>query len=562
VRKTFFLALGVPLLVFAIAFSESIVNSKHNLSSGGPGSITTDETSKVCIFCHTSHNAVNYAPLWNREESSVVYNLYGSSTLYSTPEQPDGATKLCLSCHDGTIALGRTIYPPGDFNMLGAVGNKIPPDSTTNLGSDLSDDHPVSFDPSAAVSAIPELVHPGPTDEVRYDAYGKLQCTACHNPHDEAIPRFLTKSNLNAGLCKTCHQIAGFVQSSPHDRAAKSWNGAGDDPWPHTDYTTVSDNSCMNCHRNHGAGGKERLLNRVEEEVCLVCHNGNLGKNIETLLTKTSSHAVTFYTGHDPAEDILSAPVHVECVDCHNPHKLSSASAAPPNVTGKLFGVLGMTITGSLIDPAQYQYEVCLKCHGQNQYIVTTDMNRMFDTGNIRFAFNPANSSYHAVAAAGKNNWIPSLIPPYSVSSRLYCTDCHNSSDSGPGPGGGGMSPRGPHGSDFEYILERRYETMDNTPFSVNNYALCFKCHDPNVLTTASASGFEKHAEHLNHNVSCAVCHDPHGSPEYIALLNFDRNVVFPSGSGQLRFEVIGGMGYCYLNCHGTDHDPRGYQRK
>ena len=103
---------------------------------------------------------------------------------------------------------------------------------------------------------------------------------------------------------------------------------------------------------------------------------------------------------------------------------------------------------------------------------------------------------------------------------------------------------------------------MDNTPFSVNNYALCFKCHDPNVLTTASASGFEKHAEHLNHNVSCAVCHDPHGSPEYIALLNFDENVVFPSGSGQLRFEVIGDMGYCYLNCHGTDHDPLGYQRK
>ena len=143
-----------------------------------------------------------------------------------------------------------------------------------------------------------------------------------------------------------------------------------------------------------------------------------------------------------------------------------------------------------------------------------------------------------------------------------YCTDCHNSSAAGPGPGGGGMSPSGPHGSDFEYILERRYETMDNTPFSTSNYALCFKCHDSSVLMTSSASGFELHSVHLNQGSPCSVCHDPHGSPEYIALLNFDENIVFSSVSGQLRFEIIGDMGYCYLNCHGIEHDPRSYQRR
>ncbi|MBN1223277.1 MAG: hypothetical protein JXB23_08495 [Candidatus Aminicenantes bacterium] len=557
-KKTAFATLAFLFCLFSILFPDTIKNSKHNLSSGGPGSIVTDETSMICIFCHTSHNAVNYPPLWNREESSVVYNLYGSSTLFSIPDQPDGATKLCLSCHDGTIALGRIIYPPSDFSMQNTVGNRMSPDSEANLGSDLSDDHPVSFDPSSAVSSSSELVHPDPMDDVGYDAYSKIQCTACHDPHDEAIPKFLAKSNLNAGLCKTCHRISGFDQRSPHDHSQKSWNGHGEDPWPHTDYTTIADNSCMNCHRNHSAGGKERLLTSIEEGVCLVCHNGNVGKNIENLLTKASSHRVNFYQGHDPAENILTAPVHVECADCHNPHEILRASAYPPDILGSLTGSLGMTVTGNLVDPAQYEYEVCLKCHGQNQYIVATDMDRMFDTGNVRFAVNPANASYHPVTAQGKSGWVPSLIPPYTTASRLYCTDCHNSNSAGQG---GSSAPIGPHGSDYEYILERRYETMDNTPFSVDNYAICFKCHDPTVLTSGSASAFEAHDDHLNRNSACAVCHDPHGSPNYIALLNFDKNVVFPSGTGQLRFEIQGDRGYCYLTCHGEDHDPWSYQR-
>ena len=348
--------------------------------------------------------------------------------------------------------------------------------------------------------------------------------------------------------------LSGFAQEAIHDTSPQIWNGMGQDPWPHTEFTTVNENSCLNCHRSHSSGGGTWLLNAFEEDNCLTCHNGNVGSDINAELNKSSSHRVRFYQGHEPDENILSAPIHVECTDCHNPHQANANLAEAPFVQGPLTGVSGMTITGSLTDSTQYEYEVCLKCHGQNKYIVTTPINRMFDTSNIRLAFSPSNASYHAIAAPGTSNYVPSLLPPYNLSSQLYCTDCHNNDSS--------TGPRGPHGSSHEYLLELRYETGDFTPFSIDSYALCFKCHNPTTIMGQQTSGFKIHRRHIDYEVSCATCHDPHGSPNYIGLLNFNTNIVFPDQLGRLRFEIIGNKGYCYLSCHGVNHDPWFYVRR
>lgn len=554
------------LVIFALSaaaiLSGGIRNTKHNLSSGGPiGDIKSGDTSMICIFCHTPHISRAAAPMWNRETGEPVYTIYNSSTLYSTPGQPDGTSKLCLSCHDGTIALGRILSRTKEFDMRGTSMGRIPPAKPANLGSDLSDDHPISFNPASAVSASPDLRHPAPDDRVRYGGDAKLQCTSCHNPHENLFSRFLVKSNRGAAICKTCHHIAGFNGISTHDIRARSWNGQQGDPWPHTEFTTVRDNSCMNCHRNHGADGKERLLNAAEEDTCLTCHNGNMGKNIQRLMNRTSSHRVDFYRGiHDPVENILTAAPHAECSDCHNPHRLNSTAANAPHVNGRLAGVSGMSVTGGMKTAAQYEYEVCLKCHGQDQYRVTTSTRRMFDTGNLRTAVNPSNESFHAVAAQGKRNWVPSLVPPYTTSSRLYCTDCHNSDAS---TRAGGSGPNGPHGSKNEYLLERQYVIMDHAIFSEANYALCFKCHNPITLLDGNISGFPEHGKHIRQeNTPCAVCHDPHGSPNYPSLLNFNTNAVFPNGDNILKFEIIGNRGYCYLDCHGKSHGPESYERR
>jgi predicted CXXCH cytochrome family protein len=553
----FFLIAALWIYLYGtFIYGRSVKESRHNLSSGGLGELKAGDTSMVCIFCHTTHLGTAAAPLWNREQGAPVYTLYESSTMKSIPGQPDGASKLCLSCHDGTIALGKVIKSGRGFDDLSPGLGRIPPGRRSNLGSDLSDDHPISFDSAAAVGSNPELKHPPLNDRVKYDKNGKVQCTSCHDPHNDIFGDFLVKDNRGAAICKCCHQLTGFSGISTHDISTNTWDGTQQTPWPHTDYPTVAGNSCMNCHYSHAAQGKHRLLSAgLEEEVCLVCHNGSVAVDIETAHRKRSGHRENFYQGiHDPVENILTASRHVECVDCHNPHRVRGTQTSAPNINGHMEGVSGMTITGNIINQAQYQYQVCLKCHGQDKYRVSTPVNRMYSQTNLRLAFNPANTSYHPVVTQGTSRYVPSLKPPYTTSSWLYCTDCHNSSDTG---------AKGPHGSRWDYLLEERYEISNYTNWSEAYYALCFKCHDPNLLLNPGVSGFEFHDKHIrDESTPCSVCHDPHGSTNYIALLNFDTNVVFPNMNGEMKFEVIGNTGYCYMQCHGKEHSPKEYKRK
>src|SRR4051812_41640981 len=85
--------------------ADTILASKHDLSVAGPGTIKAVTESEVCIFCHTPHRA-GQSPLWNHTLSAATYIPYSSSTTKAAIGQPTGASKLCLSCHDGTVALG------------------------------------------------------------------------------------------------------------------------------------------------------------------------------------------------------------------------------------------------------------------------------------------------------------------------------------------------------------------------------------------------------------------------------------------------------------------------
>ncbi|MEN8222263.1 MAG: cytochrome c3 family protein [Acidobacteriota bacterium] len=540
---------------------KSIVHSKHNLSLTGTGDINTSETGNVCMFCHTSHvPGGNKGPLWNREKSNIEYIVYGSSTLYSKPGQPDGASKLCLSCHDGNIAMGRILRGPKDISVKNTEGGRIPRNRRSNLGRDISDDHPVSFDSTTAVALNPELKHPGSGDHVSYDRSGKIQCTSCHDPHEDVFPGFLVKNIINGELCKTCHDLQGYSGISTHDVSMKTWNGSGKNPWSHTDFNSVMENSCQNCHHPHNAGNSERLLSeRADSQVCLVCHNGNTGSDIKSEVEKIFSHNVERFNNiHDPAENILTASVHTQCVDCHDPHKVNSSGASPPYLNGRLKGVSGVTIGGSVVAEAQYEFEVCLKCHGQDRYNKMEHI-RQYQNPNIRIAFQPSNKSFHPAASQGNGNYVPSLRPEWNSSSRMYCTDCHSSNN---GKKNGGSGPDGPHGSIHEYILERKYLVAPSMFYQQSNYELCWKCHRPEVVMSENFSTFKYHKKHVDEqSTPCSVCHDPHGSQRNPGLINFDTSAVFPNLNGELKFEIIGNKGYCYLQCHGDDHSPKEYEK-
>jgi predicted CXXCH cytochrome family protein len=180
----------------------TMVGSHHDLSAEG-------FTGEICNVCHTPHNAngATGAPLWSHDSTTTSFTIYTSTTLDATIGQPTGTSKLCLSCHDGTIAIdsfgggtGTTFM--GTFNAAAL------------LDSDLSNDHPVSFtydtalattdgelfDPAVALSGLGSTIN---TDML---FSGSVECASCHDVHgDLTIAALLRVSNANSALCLTCH---------------------------------------------------------------------------------------------------------------------------------------------------------------------------------------------------------------------------------------------------------------------------------------------------------------------------------------------------------------------
>lgn len=541
-----------------------VASTKHNLSVSGPGTVKATAESQICIFCHTPHNSSPSAPLWNRRDPGNTYTPYTSSTAKATAGQPTGASLTCLSCHDGTIALGDLLSKTTRVSMVGGVTTL--PAGNSNLETDLSDDHPVSIAYTTALAAARngELVDPSTlTGKVRLDNRGQLQCTSCHDPHDNTNGKFLTVPNTASALCVSCHAKSGW-NSSDHKLSNATWKGIGTNPWPHSTGTTVAANACESCHRPHSAGGRKGLLNTLSEEGnCNPCHNGNVAsKNVQGEFNKISIHPIAATMGvHDMAEAATIQSRHVECADCHNPHASNGNTGSLP---GSLAGVRGVSIGGTEIKSVTSEYQLCFRCHADSTGKPAPRTTRQIAQNNTRLEFDPGNPSFHPVAGVGRNSNVPSLIAPWTTASTMKCSDCHNNNA---GPGAGGTGPKGPHGSSFSPLLERQYVTLDHTTESAANYALCYKCHNRATII-GSGGGFREHKRHIvDLKTPCNVCHDPHGvsaaqgnSTNNSKLINFDTSVVTPNSAGLLKFVSTGtNTGSCYLKCHGDNHNPENY---
>jgi predicted CXXCH cytochrome family protein len=550
------------LLAAALEAAGGVGETAHNLSVSGPGEVRAGSEERICIFCHAPHRATTRAPLWNRRDSRASYLIYESTTLDAASGQPTGASRMCLSCHDGTVALGDVVSEPREI--------EFPPEhrfldrETGSLETDLADDHPISFVyDHGLVAQDPELEDPLALPlPVRLDAEGQMQCTSCHDPHDDSLGGFLLVELTGGALCTSCHRLSGWQESS-HARSLAVWDGTPPDPWPGSDDATVAGNACRSCHAPHTAAHPRWNLRRVpEEQVCLDCHNAHVARSdLEAEFEKPYRHPLELSDGvHEPTEDPLTAPRHVECVDCHDPHR-ARGETGDPSVPSTLGGARGIDLEGQPVESVRFQYEVCFPCHGDGTD-ADQEIPRSAGEINTRLELAPDAISFHPVAQSVRDGDDPTLLAPYTPASQISCTDCHASdaADSG--------GPRGPHGSRHRFLLRRSYEVEDPSPESPVAYALCYGCHSRSVLLDGASSGFRAHRRHVvDASASCSVCHDPHGIASSLGdpggnthLINFDLRVVEPSLSGELRFEDRGfRSGACSLYCHGVNHDPMAY---
>lgn len=225
-RKGFGIVVGVIAgLVGTTAWAGTITGSAHDFSRAG----INFTGGQICVACHTPHGrniTVTDAPLWNHALTTASYTLYSSGTLNAGPlAQPSGVSKLCLSCHDGTVALdsfgGSTSTTAGVMTGTKAVG-------AAAQGS-LANDHPIGFAYNTALATADGALYDPATRSVTVGAGGsrsktdtvaalmlfnsRLECASCHDVHNSFTANdgtgmgypLLRVTKAGSAICLTCH---------------------------------------------------------------------------------------------------------------------------------------------------------------------------------------------------------------------------------------------------------------------------------------------------------------------------------------------------------------------
>jgi len=249
------ITLATALLTPGLVMSgPGIVGSDHDLRVFQAAGQTNNQ---VCIYCHTPHKAAEQNLVWNHALGTGNYSFAatgpfgapglnrtsaGTTLPTSTSTFGIGPTKMCMSCHDGSVAIG-ALNNIGD----GVSGTIVTSPSTLNGQSKqvasatggMGGNHPVAipypdragaayngittavtsgFGAAAARGGWADLasvqsagikLHGGPAA----GAWG-MECTSCHDAHNNTVATtegtagkyFLRVSGDNSALCLACHR--------------------------------------------------------------------------------------------------------------------------------------------------------------------------------------------------------------------------------------------------------------------------------------------------------------------------------------------------------------------
>ena len=364
---------------------SDVLNSKHNLSATATTqpyaparTVTAVSETQICVFCHTPHGATTadagggavIGQLWNRRvPATTSYTGYTSSSLDAATiqagysGQPGGSSKLCLSCHDGTLSVatvnvinGATGSPGVNIPMTGGI-TTLPAGTygatsgfTPVIGADLRNDHPISVDFTSTLAARDGELRPvnnnalqnwqsGGVDIIgkRGPGYrpvlplegtgaggtGQVQCSACHNPH--IVETDTTKGNQM------------FLRTNRFQEAT-----------PTGTYSQANDIICLGCHeKNNGAVGVWAYSAHANPLVAP---------------TQTYTAAAVAPRGFPANLPVWKAA----CLNCHNGHTTQGAYHLLAE------GTDGALVSGARQGGNRALENTCYQCHDGTATVIGT----------------------------------------------------------------------------------------------------------------------------------------------------------------------------------------------
>ncbi len=241
--KTLLIAAATMLALLPLgAWAQSrvgLAGTDHDFSSRGGGV-------GLCTFCHTPHRAVSTLLLWNHRLSlnpTFSWDVPASTAGTTFPTFANtysGPTAKCLSCHDGSVAIGDIAWwnggapgTPLDNTRHGAGDN-----ANVGLGGSMAGNHPVAMPypyqnaantyngVTTGSGAVLSEWQPTPLAPVRLyndnagtisagPAAGRsgIECSSCHDPHNRATEGdFFLRGQLTGStagtpgyICLKCH---------------------------------------------------------------------------------------------------------------------------------------------------------------------------------------------------------------------------------------------------------------------------------------------------------------------------------------------------------------------
>ncbi len=343
-----------------------------------------------------------------------------------------------------------------------------------------------------------------PANSIPHEPFAAGDCLSCHNPHGGRDATLL-RGERYADACKTCHRDVTGAHDTVHGPAS-----AG---------------ACGACHEPHAARFP-RLLSAQGRDLCLRCH-------VTTGLEIEQQPLV-----HEPAEG--------DCMVCHDPHATNHPailSADPVTLCGGCHADIGATVSTAATQHAAVTTErSCLNCHrahaGSHAALLRDEpMALCFECHNKTIESDDGSVLPDMKTLIEKGKSLHGVIAQRS------CVVCHNI-----------------HGGGHRRLLTEEYPSDLYYPFSENAYALCFRCHDRQLVLlsrTDTVTGFRNgdrnlHYVHVNRDTkgrSCRICHDAHAAD---AERHIRDEVPFGPAGWKLpiKFETIADGGRCGAGCH------------